>query len=227
MAKLKAKGNEQAPETPIEYQDSRSGKQSPVESSPRVDGLASSPVNAPKPEATPKEPAKEKLIVPLSDSGGFDFSSMREKTREKFLAAARRTPDLLPKSPDAPITRLPDAAVMAIYNLIGVGETMLATRTGIPEPIAVKAFMWSREEIDLIMEPSQALIAKHLPRLRGWEEETAWALVFAQIHFAKVHVLRSMMADYEARKKMAAQTPGPKPPEPKQPVEQPLPEGVN
>lgn len=185
------------------------------EQSPKVDGLASAPAPTASTRSSQAETVKDKILVVLDDSGGIDFGSMREKTKEKFVKALRRSEgDLFPKAAEVAGLAIPDEAVAAIFNLIGVGETMLAS-SKFPPAIAAQAFMWTKPEIDMIKNPAKALLAKYAPKLRGFEVETTFALVFVQIHFGKMHVLRTLMSEYEARvqaEKVALnKTPGPKP----------------
>lgn len=183
---------------------------------PKVEGLSpAAPPAAAAARQAANESAKDKILVVLSDNGGIDFGSMREKTKDKFIAALRRSEgDIFPKAAEAASMNIPDEAVSAIFNVVGVAETMLAS-TRFPPAVAQAAFMWNRKELEAIKNPAKALIAKHARKLRGWEEETTFALVFAQIHFEKMHTLRVLMAEYAASKAaaeaMVTKTPGPQP----------------
>lgn len=182
----------------------------------KVDGLAAAPAASAtaRTAATPTESTKEKILVVLNDQGGIDFGSMREKTKDKFVSALRRSEgDLFPKAAEAAGVTLPDEAISAIYNMIGIGETMLASMR-VPQAIAAEAFMFTRPQIDALKGPTKAVIAKHAKRIRGFEEETALGLVLVQVHFEKMATLRTLMAEYAREQQLKAAVsvgPGPKP----------------
>lgn len=190
-----------------------------------VNGLASDA--APTRNVDTPAPVKEKVIVTLNENGGLDLDAMRPKTKERLIEALKRSQSgLLPVIPDAPIKRWPDVAVRGLYGLLGAAETAAAARK-FPMEVAQAAFMFSDQEIKILMDPTQAVLSKYGGKFDRYQEEIALGLVLVQIHFAKMHNVKTLMAQYEERK--AAATPpvrpaGPAPGDEKKPVEEPLPE---
>lgn len=182
--------------------------------SPKVDGLASPATAATSTRSSQAEPAKDKILVVLDDNGGIDFGSMREKTKDRFISALRRSEgNIFPKAAEAASLSIPDEAITAIYNMVGVAETMLAS-SRFPPAIAAQAFMWTKPQIDAVRNPTKAVLAKHAKMLRGFEEETTLALVLVGVHFEKMNTLKMLMAEHTAAIVAANElrrSPGPKP----------------
>jgi hypothetical protein len=183
------------------------------EEAPKVEGLAApAAVAAPATARPAAESPKDKILIFGNDNGAIDLDSMRGRTREKFVSWVRKTPELFPPQiTTQPLAAaIPDEAISVLFNLVGIGETILASKK-FPPQIAAAAFMWNRKEIEAIKEPAKALAAKYLPAMGAWKEEVAFVSVFVDIHFAKMSVLRQLMAEHSVALQAANKTPGPKP----------------
>lgn len=169
----------------------------PPDVEPGISGIAESvPTSS---ASTAPTPVKDKLVVTLTDAGGLDLDGMRPKTKEKLLAALRKSQSgLLPDVPSAPVKRWPEFAVRGMYGMLGAAETAAAARK-YPMEIAQAVFMFSDAEIRELMEPTQAVLTKHASNFDRWQEEISLGLVLIQIHFAKIHTLKAMVSDWEAK----------------------------
>lgn len=167
------------------------------------------------PTSAPAAIQKERVVVAIDASGGIDVEGMRPKTVERLVEAIRKSQSgLFPSAPAAAVKRWPDFAVRGLYGLLGAAETAAAARK-YPMEIASAVFMYSDQEMEILMEPTQGVLAKYAGNLDRWQEEIALGLVLIQVHFAKLHTLKRIMVDYTARSKAAAEAnkpaPGPAP----------------
>lgn len=156
-----------------------------------VDGLTSQDTS--KLDTGNQELTKEKLVIPLMPDGSIDLSSVREKTRSKILKAVTSTPGLIPVSSEP--ASIPDAAVDAIYSIVGGIETMIFSRK-YPKDLCETVFSYSRDELQLLRDPTKAVLAKHANKLMRHQEETTLMLVLVQVHFDKMHVLRELASKH-------------------------------
>lgn len=158
----------------------------------RVEGLSLQADSASSAER--KESPKERIVVTLDDSGGLDLGSMREKTRGRLVEAINRSSrDLFPEVPKGPVFRLPDAAIQGLYAALGAAEMYILGRKYPPE-IAAEVFQYSREEIEILSEPTQAVLSKYGGKvLTRFQEEAALLLALAGIHVQKFERLERMM----------------------------------
>lgn len=168
---------------------------------------ATEPALSPTPSTASQ--VKERITVVLDARGGLDLAGMRDATKTRLVAALKRSSgDLIPRLPDAPVKRWPEIAVRAIYSFLGAAEAGIAARK-YPMEVATAAFTYTDKDMEALMEPTQAVLAKHAGKLDRFQEETALVLVVCQVHFAKMHALRTFMAEYEARQENLRKTPGP------------------
>lgn len=172
-----------------------------------VSGIAHEPAPEPegrKPDEIRQAPPKERLSFNLNEDGSIDLGSMRDATKEKLRTAAKKSPELFPSLPKDPPTRLPDQAAHAILNTIGLIQAAVAMNRGVPEEVARDIFLFNDRELAITTEPLQAVLAKHVHFLKGWDAEVTLLLVLVQIEFAKLHRLRVTM---ESRKPPVAAEP--------------------
>jgi hypothetical protein len=167
-----------------------------------VAGIAGAPPVVEIPVQQTQQPvaaAKERITVVLDGRGGLDVAGMRDSTKTKLIAALKKSSgELLPKLPEGPVTRWPDIAVRAIYSFLGAAEIQLASKRFPPE-VATAAFTYTDEDMKVLMDPTQAVLAKHAGKLDRWQEETTLVLAISQVHFAKLHALKKFMAEYQER----------------------------
>lgn len=163
---------------------------------PRVDGLTTAgpePSTSGRSQESPESTPKEKIIVTLRADGSVDLEAMRDKTRDRLKAAILRSGDALYPAKNLPVTRFPEEAVYALYGILGMVEATAAAAKFGPEVGSV--FQYNKQELNLLMEPTQAVLAKHLDKFTRFQEESTLVLVLAQIHFAKFHQLRQVLAE--------------------------------
>jgi hypothetical protein len=168
-----------------------------------VSGIADArpPVNGLPPVSTAAaapEGAKETIVIKLDESGGLNVAGMREKTKTRLIEALKRSsPDLFPTGPAAPVKRFPEAAIYGAYGLLGVVEIGLASRKYPPE--LAQTFGYTEADIKVLMEPTQAVIARYMGVIKH-EELIALGMVLAQIHIQKLYLVDRAMSQFEARK---------------------------
>lgn len=164
-----------------------------------VSGFTFTAPPAEEPASEPREP-RQAITIPLKQSGAIDLEAMRGKTRARLQSAVEATPELFPQA--GPPVALPNAAIDAIYHVIGalecwgVNSMKEKGQKKYPEEIVNRVFSYNEIELALIREPSNALIAKHLRKLKIPQEETTWLLVMTQIHFMKMQQLQMEMRRY-------------------------------
>lgn len=142
------------------------------------------------------------LSFDLNADGAPDFSSMREKTKErarqffsdpkmaeafgvKPVAQATAVVDYFPMAPGE---KYP-AVIGSMYNTIGVIESLLAQRFAkIPEPIARRVFTYTDEEKMVLAGPTSRVLNKYMPLwLIKYQDEIALANLLISITVAKVN----------------------------------------
>jgi len=217
--KVRKKRNQTPGVSPDSRAETQSGIPQTEEETPLVSGISDS---APAPVSAPS--FKEKITVTLTDSGGLDLEGMRPKTKDRLVEALKNSAGgLFPVAPPMPVKRWPEIAVRAGYGFIGMGEVLLASRKYPPE--IARTFFYTDEDIKVLMEPTQAVLARYAGTIKH-EELITLGLAIAQIHMQKLHLINQAMADYEARmkaEKAAATAPGPAPGNENTP---PAPEGL-
>ena len=169
-----------------------------------VDGLAtgrpiSSASNAFENQATPQG-GKESITIRLDENGRIDVSGMREKTTARLKAALEATPELAPGFGEIRLdgSSVPDFMVNAVYQLIGGIEQWAFARKYGPEIAQTMAYR--PQDIAILSEPTKAVLAKYLPKLGKYQEETALVMALASIHIGKVQAMNDMLAAQEARR---------------------------
>jgi hypothetical protein len=139
---------------------------------------------------------RETVVVALDSDGKIDLKSMREKTKAKLRAAAEKTPELFPQAPKLPPFMIPGGLIEIFYAVLGAVETTIASKK-FPEEIA-GTFAFSDADIKFMLEPTQALAAKWVPKnLNRWKEEIDWVGAMMQLHFMKLRAAAIAMEQYE------------------------------
>lgn len=190
-----------------------------------VTGIASAPEKSRAETTAPSSAGqKEKIIVTLDARGGLDLDSMRDKTKDKLLEALRKSGSgLLPASSLPPVKRWPDVAIRGGYAVLGVAEVAIANRKYPPE--LAKIFLYDDADMDILMEPTQAALARYAGSI-SHEELIALGMALVQVHVQKLHLVNQAMTEYTARmakEKAEVKTPGPSPEDTTKPV---VPEGI-
>jgi hypothetical protein len=193
----KSEGTENA-DTVLEGSELHSGGSG----SEMVDGLAAS---QPEPgrgndSTVPMSSAKETITVRLTDTGRIDLEGMREKTTAKLKAALEATPEIAPGYGEVHLdgAMVPDFMVNAVYQLIGGIEQWAFARKYGSDIAAIMAYR--PQDIAVLSEPTKAVLAKYLPKLGKYQEESALIMALASIHISKVQAMNAMLAQQEERR---------------------------
>ena len=141
---------------------------------------------------------RESITIRLTDTGRIDIEGMREKTTAKLRAALEATPEIAPGYGEIHLdgAMVPDFMVNAVYQLIGGIEQWVFARKYGDEIAQVMAYR--PQDIAVLSEPTKAVLAKYLPKLGKYQEETALVMALASIHIGKVQAMNSMLAQQEA-----------------------------
>lgn len=132
------------------------------------------------------------LNFDLDANGKPDFSSMRDKTKEK-LRAFMSDPSLADflgvKSPVPEVQVFHPSMVSGLYDLLGSIESTIATRMGgIPEPVAKKVFRYSDEEKAALAGPTVRVLNKYASAwMIRYQDEIALATLLISLTIAKVN----------------------------------------
>ena len=158
-----------------------------------VDGLASGIQNSGGSQ-------KATITIRLSETGEIDLAGMRESTASKLKAAIQATPEVIPGYGEIKLdgSSVPDFMVNAVYQLIGGVEQWAFARKYGPEIAQVMAYR--PQDIAVLSEPTKAVLAKYLPKLGKYQEETALVMALASIHIGKVQAMNEMLARKEAQR---------------------------
>jgi hypothetical protein len=145
-------------------------------------------------KAPPTGAPRERIAILLREDGSVDLGSMRDTTRQKFKDALTKTAELKESAPVASSPDdLPDAAIGAIYNILGTLETMAAARWCGPE-IAARYMPFSEQEIAILTDPTKRVLIKHVGTLGKWQDETALVMILVQLHFQKFAEMKTALA---------------------------------
>lgn len=150
-----------------------------------IDGLAGPDMNA----ATMEH--RETIVVRVDSAGRIDLDSMREKTVGKLKAAIQQTPNLFPAA-TLTADAVPGFFVTAVYQLVGGLEQWIFARKYGPEIALLMAY--GPQDIAILSDPTKAVLAKYMPALGRYQEETALAMALASIHMAKIAAMNRALA---------------------------------
>lgn len=144
--------------------------------------------------------ARETITIRLDSNGRIDLAGMREKTGQKLRAAIEATPELTPGFGQIHLdsSSVPDFMVNAVYQLIGGIEQWAFARKYGPEIASIMAYR--PQDIAVLSEPTKAVLAKYLPKLGKYQEETALVMALASIHIGKVQAMNEMLARQEMQR---------------------------
>jgi hypothetical protein len=142
---------------------------------------------------------RESITIRLTDSGQIDIAGMREKTTAKLRAALEATPEIAPGYGEIKLdgAMVPDFMVNAVYQLIGGIEQWVFARKYGPEIAGIMAY--SGQDIAILADPTKAVLAKYLPKLGKYQEETALVMALASIHMGKIRAMNAMLERRESR----------------------------
>lgn len=157
-----------------------------------VDGLASPKDNDPVSDVAGANFST--ITIKLSPSGSIDIGGMRARTLDKLKGALQATPEILPGYGEMKLdgSSVPDFMVNAVYQLVGgIEQWVFAKKYG--ENIAT-IMAYSPADIAVLSDPTKAVLAKHLPKLGKFQEETALVMALASIHIGKVAAMNAALA---------------------------------
>jgi hypothetical protein len=143
--------------------------------------------------------SRESITIRLTESGRIDIEGMREKTTAKLRAALEATPEITPGYGEIKLdgAMVPDFMVNAVYQLIGGIEQWVFARKYGPEIAGIMAY--SGQDISILADPTKAVLAKYLPKLGKYQEETALVMALASIHMGKIRAMNAMLERQEGR----------------------------
>lgn len=141
---------------------------------------------------------RESITIRLTSNGKIDLEGMREKTTVKLKAAIEATPEIAPGFGEIHLdgANVPDFMVNAVYQLIGGIEQWVFARKYGSDIAQIMAYR--PQDIAMLSEPTKAVMAKYLPKLGKYQEETALVMALASIHIGKVQAMNAMLANQEA-----------------------------
>lgn len=118
----------------------------------------------------------------------------RAKTVENLKSVNEANPELTPGFGEIKVdgAMVPDFMVNAVYQLIGGVEQWIFARKYGPEIASVMAYR--PQDIAVLSEPTKEVLAKYLPKLGKYQEETALIMALASIHIGKVQMMNAMLA---------------------------------
>jgi len=165
-----------------------------------VDGLASNSPGNEKEMGSASSGARETITIRLTEAGQIDIAGMREKTTAKLKAALEATPEIAPGYGEIKLdgAMVPDFMVNAVYQLIGGIEQWAFARKYGSEIASIMAYR--PQDIAILSEPTKAVLAKYLPKLGKYQEESALIMALASVHISKVQAMNAMLAQQEANR---------------------------
>lgn len=146
-----------------------------------------------EPKTASKVPPK--LSLPLKGDGSIDLEGMRSSTVDKLRIALAGTKGLQSEqaTPARDPSQVPDFMVQVVYSLIGSIEVAIMSRK-YPRDIAQQAFTYTPADLEVLTEPTKAVLAKYLPLLGKYNEEAALLMALGSIHIQKMAVINAYMA---------------------------------
>lgn len=144
-------------------------------------------------------PAQKRLSFPLTPEGVVDLDRVRDDTKSQMRRAfsdPKVSREIFGSSTPVP-AGFSDQDCEWLFNLLGEAEAFLAEKSGIPKDVAREIFLWDREEVNAIKDPSKACLNKWLPGAAS--VETTFLLALAGIHQKKFFSLQLYKASQKAR----------------------------
>jgi|SRR5579859_1963651 len=150
-------------------------------------------------EATPEPqieevPKGERFSFPLTPEGKIDFSSMRDKSREKMksLLSDPEVAQILggSASPAAEVQMFHPAIVSGLYDMVGVMEaTMLPMFfPKVPPEIFKQVFTYTPQEKELLIPPTTRVLNKYAASwMIKYQDEIALGTLLVSMTVAKVN----------------------------------------
>lgn len=150
-------------------------------------------------QETPQQKVKPKISIPINEDGSFDFTSMRDATKERLRAAVASSPSLFPSGP-AEVMMFPPQVINVMYGAIGATESMLAQRMGkIPKPIADQVFSYTPQELELLYPPTAKVLQKYASEwMIKYQDEIALATLLTSMTVAKVNAAVTLARTHKA-----------------------------
>jgi hypothetical protein len=151
-----------------------------------------SPTDTPSSSVTDDEPVST-LTVPLTAAGEIAWSAVkRDATKERIRKAMGTAGDSLKRADEvASLARL----APGLWVGLGTLAAYFAPKTGNADTDAkiAAAFAYSQQELQVLAEPTAALIAKYAPADLGrWNEELTFAMVVLHVHAAKFAAVKAL-----------------------------------
>lgn len=145
--------------------------------------------NAPPDPITgaPREPEQpqqqqqqaQRLSIPLTADGLFDFQSMRAGTREKLQQAIKSSGIEFTAVPESPAF---GAAVSDhLWQFLGGVGVALALRAGHDKRDVMRYVPMNRAELDALRDPTGRVIDKYAGKLGKYQEESQLALTLLAV----------------------------------------------
>jgi hypothetical protein len=157
------------------------------------------PAKTEAPVETKEEPSIDRLTLPLNSDGTINFSSLRERTREK-LKKAFTDPAVSDRlgvaSQAAPVPEVINPLMVSgMYDLVGTVEAMVFSKTaGIPPEIARKVFIYSEKEKEALAGPTIRVMNKYLgPWFVKYQDEWMLISMLVALTIAKATLAQTMM----------------------------------
>lgn len=143
---------------------------------------------------------KPKISLPINEDGSFDFSTMREATKERLRAAVASSPSLFPSSAPSEVMLFPPQVIAVMYGAIGATESMLAQRMGkIPKQIADSVFTYTPQELELLYPPTARVLQKYASEwMIKYQDEIALATLLVSMTVAKVNAAVTLTRGHKA-----------------------------
>lgn len=141
------------------------------------------------------------ITIRIDESGRIDTSAMRDKTTARLRQALQATPEVMPGFGETPALSghdVPDFMVTAVFQLLG-GIKVWAYSQKYPADIAQYA-AYGPLDIAVVSDPAKAVLAKYLPKLGRFQEETALVMALASVEMGKIRAMNAMLAERQERR---------------------------
>lgn len=166
-------------------------------------------IETPPPSTAPAEKAGV-LNIPITADGGPAWESMRESTKQRVLQMVQRAGISLDTHNSTEAFK--NMAPM-LWGMVSTLTTWAATRRlkhGEDDIIArriAEVCQYSEQEIEVLAEPTAAMIAKYAPLQSKWNVEITFLTAVAGVHMQKAMAIQAMLSSYiEDKAKRAARS---------------------